>query len=97
MYGEKRLSLSLGLRRDFGWNFCVAAMSYSIIGADLLRHYGLLIDVSQRRLIDPMTGICVMGFIKGAPFHSISTIDRSSAYSKIQSEFPEVNGLAQAP
>ncbi|XP_033231906.1 uncharacterized protein LOC117182900 [Belonocnema kinseyi] len=94
-YEQSRLSLSLGLRRDFGWNFCVAAVPYPIIGADLLAHYGLLVDERNRELIDPMTNSCVMRFVKSAPIHTLSTIDRTLEYSKVLTEFPEVTNLSQ--
>ncbi|XP_033228776.1 uncharacterized protein LOC117180395 [Belonocnema kinseyi] len=93
---DKAECLSLGLHRDFGWNFCVAAVPCPITGADLLAHYGLLIDVRNCKLIDPMTNLCVMGSVKSVPIHTLSTIDRSLEYSKILTEFPEVTGLAQA-
>lgn len=54
-FGEKRLELNLGLRRDFTWNFCVAAVPRPIIGADLLSHYGLVVDLKNRKLVDLKT------------------------------------------
>lgn len=51
-FGTKRLSLSLGLRRDLQWNFVIADVNCPIIGADFLRYYGLLVDVRRRMLID---------------------------------------------
>lgn len=54
-YGERRLTLDLGLHRAIFWNFCVAAVPFSIIGADLLKHYMLDVSISKRRLIDSTT------------------------------------------
>jgi hypothetical protein len=40
-YGWLRLSLNLGLRRDFTWRFVVADVTHPIIGVDFLSHFGL--------------------------------------------------------
>lgn len=39
-YGTTTLLVQLGLRRDLLWRFVIADVSRSIIGADLLSHYG---------------------------------------------------------
>ncbi len=44
--------LSLNGRR-FEWTFLLAAASYPIIGVDILRHYGLLVNPAANRLVDP--------------------------------------------
>lgn len=43
-YGVKILNLSLNLRRKFQWPFILADIKKPIIGADFLRHFGLLIE-----------------------------------------------------
>jgi cleavage and polyadenylation specificity factor subunit 1 len=50
-YGDQNLELHLNVRRSFKWNFVIANVQSPIIGADLLSHYGLLIDLKNRRLI----------------------------------------------
>lgn len=37
-YGEKLLTLNLGLRRQFPWRFIIADVSRAILGADFLRY-----------------------------------------------------------
>ena len=54
-YGNKLLTLNIGLRRTFQWVFIIAAVKNPIIGADFLRHYSLLVDVAHNRLIDGLT------------------------------------------
>lgn len=56
-FGEERLTLDLGLRRSFSWNFYVAAIPSPIIGADLLAHFGLTVDLSRRCLVDTPRGV----------------------------------------
>ena len=95
-FGRARLVLNLGLRRNFTWNFCLAAVPYPIIGADLLAHYGLLPDLRHHRLMDPLTGLSTNGYDKSVCFSSISTIDRSSKFTQMLTEFPGITGLPQA-
>jgi predicted aspartyl protease len=54
-YGTKQIKVELGLRRNFLWNFYVADVSGPIIGADFLKHYGLIPDLRSRELIDSTT------------------------------------------
>ena len=94
-FGTKRLSLNLSLRRKFSWNFCIAAVPNPIIGADLLAHYHLVPYLHESRLVDTTTGLGVVGFIKSAAVFSVSSVDRSAAYSEILSEFPQITGISQ--
>lgn len=51
-YGSEVKTLAFGLRRAIRWYFTVADVKSAIIGADLLAHYDLLIDLKNKRLID---------------------------------------------
>jgi hypothetical protein len=56
--GEKSATISLqGLRRTFQWNFVVANVTQSILGADFLSASGLLVDCRNRRLVDQATSL----------------------------------------
>ena len=97
-FGESLRELDLGLRRPIRWNFCIAAVPYPIIGADLLSHYGLIVDLKRRRLIDSTTKLYTLAIKKLAPVHSINTINPSSEFSKILKDFPQITGaLPLAP
>ncbi|GFX38970.1 retrovirus-related Pol polyprotein from transposon opus [Trichonephila clavipes] len=54
----------LGLRRVFRWPFIAAAVSQPIIGADFLRHYGLLVDIRHGRLVDSLTKLQTQGTVQ---------------------------------
>lgn len=56
-FGFKSLHLNLGLRRSFPWRFTIAKVDKPIIGADFLKHYGLLVDVKNKKLVDPLTSL----------------------------------------
>lgn len=47
------------MRRCFKFPFIIATVDKPIIGADFLAEFGLLVDLRQKRLIDPKTGISV--------------------------------------
>ena len=94
-FGGKRLTLNLGLRRSFTWNFCVAAVPDPIIGADLLTHYLLVPFLHRSSLIDTSTGLRALGFTKTATTFGLSVIGRSSIFSQILSEYSGITRMPQ--
>ena len=63
-YGEQSLILDLGLRRRFTWVFIVAQVKRPILGADFLSAYNLLVDMTNKRLIDVNTRLQVNGTLQ---------------------------------
>ncbi|XP_033214030.1 uncharacterized protein LOC117171086 [Belonocnema kinseyi] len=94
-YGGTILSIDFGLRRPIVWNFCIAAVPYTIIGADLLDHYRFLVDIHGKRLIDPLTNLSSYREVISFDQPSIYTFQLSSRFSQILSEFKELTGLTQ--
>ena len=98
-YGQRSLTLDLGLRRTFRWVFIIANVAMPIIGADFLRYFGLLVDMRHNCLIDANTHLEV----KGQPV-SQQTLCLSLLPSKPQNtfeallkEFPLVLQTTQQP
>ncbi len=60
-YGERSLSIDLGLRRTHRWIFTIADVPLAILGADFLRHFGLLVDMKNNKLLDSTTSLSVQG------------------------------------
>lgn len=92
-YGTVTLNLDLGLRRDFVWRFVVADVSKPIIGVDFLAHFGLLVDVRNRKLLDRVTSLAVHGrsvhgYGPSAPL--IRTIFGDSKYHVLLQRFPSI-------
>lgn len=54
-YGERLLTLSINLRREFLWNFVIANVDQPIIGADFLQHHNLLVDLHSKKIVDGTT------------------------------------------
>ena len=50
-YGKKRINVTIG-SSTIPWDFILAKVTRPLLGADFLRHYGLLVDVRNQRLID---------------------------------------------
>nr|VZI42314.1 unnamed protein product [Spirometra erinaceieuropaei] len=83
-FGQRSITLDLGLRRIFRWVFIIADVSVALIGADFLAHFNLLVDLKKRRLVDCITdlharcqsdvNLCVNPLtvmpISDCPFHS---------------------------
>jgi transposase InsO family protein len=49
-WGRRRVHLEFG-RRRFVWSFLLAAVKFPIIGVDFLKHYRLLVDPANSRLL----------------------------------------------
>ena len=64
-YGTRLLTLNLGLRCTFRWAFTVADVRKPIIGADLLHHFSLLVDVKHHQLLDGLTQLRIQGIVQG--------------------------------
>ncbi|XP_039313497.1 uncharacterized protein LOC120359571 [Solenopsis invicta] len=94
-YGERRLTLDLGLRRPIAWNFRVAAVSHAIIGADCLKFYQLVVDLHKRRFIDSKTKLSAVGEIRVVSNTKVFSVNRGSKFADILSEFPDITGVDQ--
>lgn len=89
-YGERSLTLNIGIRRPLRWSFVIAAVSRPIIGADFLRHHNLIVDLRERKLIDKRTNLFVTGSITPSTFGSIRTIDDSQPYHDLLEKYIEI-------
>ena len=95
-YGRRSLTLNLGLRRSLPWIFIVADVQKPILGADFLRHYGLLVDFHGRKLVDTHTQLRVQGILSAqtSPSPSICPKHSSSPYFTLPSEFPTLTQVS---
>lgn len=89
-YGHKHITLNLGLRRQFPWPFVIAKVSKPILGADFLYHFGLVVDIKRRKLIDTTTNIeCVANF-STTEYERISTVNYSDPLAPLLREFIDI-------
>ncbi|XP_051156310.1 uncharacterized protein LOC127278572 [Leptopilina boulardi] len=80
----------MGFKTNFTWNFYVAAVPYPISGADFLSHFGFTVNVRQRKLAYRGGESTVQGRVESASLSGVGVIDKSTPWSKIVSEFPEI-------
>lgn len=77
-YGERTMTLNLGLRRSFTWTFVIADVKMSILGADFLEHFRLLVDIHGKKLVDKVTELTTpAALLKANNFPVVRTIDAS--------------------
>ena len=80
---------SLTLHRPFSWVFIIAEVKRPILGADFLSHFGLLVDMKQRQLLDTITQLHVPGILSSepSPGPTIRPKDNSDPYHNLLSNF----------
>ena len=95
-YGQRSLTLNLGLRRSLPWIFIVADVQKPILGADFLSHYGLSVDMRKCKLIDTSTRLRVQGILSSgsSPSPSLYPRDDSNPYLQLLSQFPDLTQVS---
>lgn len=96
-YGLYKMSLNLGLRRSFTWNFIVADVSTPIVGSDFLAHYHLLPDCKLKRLVDGTTGLHTDGTTRTIKQPSVKAIGTHVSHTELLAEFPDITRPAGTP
>lgn len=89
-FGQRFLTLDLGLRRVFRWPFIVAGVSQPIIGADFLRHYGLLVDMRRECLVDSLTKLQTQGMVRKGGESVIKTVGGNTKFHRLLFDFPSL-------
>lgn len=91
-YGNRLLTLNIGLRRTFQWVFIIADVKNPIIGADFLRHYSLLVDIDRNRLVDNITQLRVQGVSvqEASPSPTLLSSHPTSEFEAILKDHPEI-------
>lgn len=89
-YGQRNMTLNLGLRRKFVWPFIIANVTRAIIGADFLTHFGLIVDLKKRRLVDEHTKLSTIAEITKTSSEKISTINNHSPFADLLREFIDI-------
>ncbi|GFS79361.1 transposon Ty3-G Gag-Pol polyprotein [Trichonephila clavipes] len=89
-FGIKILTLDLSLRRPFQWPFIIAKVKRSIIGADFLQKFQLLIDLHNRKLIDGVTNLSIKGEVATVEENNdLSTVNRASKYFYLHNSYSD--------
>lgn len=94
-YGEKFMELNLNLRRPIPWAFIVADVGRPILGADILKSAGLLVDLKNGKLIDSFTKLSVAGRLKLCEPIKLCTIRGQGPFEALLREFEDVTRPTQ--
>ncbi|CAI9718175.1 gag-pol polyprotein [Octopus vulgaris] len=90
-YGEQSLTLNFGLRRTLQWVFVIAKLPTPILGADFLHHFGLLVDIKNKRLVDSTAQLTVRGIaVRMATVSPTILLTTMTRHSAILKEYPDV-------
>lgn len=57
VFGQKTITIDIGLRRALSWTFQVANVTDAIIGADFLHYYDILVYLKNKKLVDSSTSL----------------------------------------
>lgn len=89
-YGNRFVTMDLGLRRRFTWNFLIADVTTAIIGADFLAYFDILVDLGSHRLIDGKTKLHSTGGLTQAVLHGVTMIDVGHPFRDLLVEYREI-------
>ncbi|GBN81655.1 Transposon Ty3-G Gag-Pol polyprotein [Araneus ventricosus] len=89
-YGTRNLSLNIGLRRIFPWSFIITDVSRPILGADFLRHYGIIIDLKSKCLKDQQTTLTSTGKISTDNTPSITALKLSLNFNDLIRKYNDI-------
>lgn len=92
-YGEKRLTLDIGLRRPISWSFIIADIKTPLIGADILKHYNILVDLRHNKLIDSETNLRLNGIKAEVDLSNIKTYNVNDPYAAILESYKDITIL----
>lgn len=96
-YGERFLTLNLGLRHPIKWTFVFADVSRPVIGADFLTHNKLIVDFTGKRLIDGTTKLTVLATCRQVEYVTAMTVDPGDEYHRLLTEFPGLTRPLKTP
>lgn len=89
-FREKTIQVDLNLRWSFPWKFTVANVTHAILDADFLRHFKLMVDLANKRLIDGTTNLHVSGHLRNALVPSVTTINKNCRYYHLLKEYIDI-------
>ena len=92
-YGERSVTLDIGLRRRFQWIFVIADVASPILGIDFLRHFQLLVDPCTGSLKDSLTQLHTVLALSDTP--SVAPLSplpdaTDCPYTQLLAQFPSL-------
>lgn len=97
-YGACEMEIDLNLPKKFQWNFTVADVTQPILGADFLRHYNLLPDLVNKKLIDGTTLCSARCELRQTDQPSITSIQKTDRFDpRLQRLLEKYSSITQPP
>lgn len=97
-FGQKLMYLNLGVRRALNWPFVIADVAKAIIGADFIKHFGLIVDLRKGKLIDSATTFSTKGELSAEiTANQLSTINKNCQFAELLSQFSEITKTSYIP
>ena len=90
VFGEKVINVKIGLKRELIWVFVITDCENSIIGADFLEHFKILVDLDDQCLIDKTTGMTTKGKKMLVPVPEIKSIAEDSEWFHLVKKYPGI-------
>ena len=80
--------VELSLCHSFEWTFYVAPVSQALVGANFLSHFGLLVNMQNRQLVDPFTSLTT--HVQPSPGASacLTIIKADTQFTALLKKFP---------
>lgn len=94
-FGTKLATLNLGFKRKFQFPFILAAVSKPIIGADFLGHFGLLVDIKRKKLLNGTGTVKLEKHVSDKESLSVATTQGNSPYIKLLKKFSDITTPSQ--
>lgn len=89
-FGERLITLDLGLRRKFQWPFVICSVTNPIIGADFLQQFSLLVDIKRKRLLDSITNLTSIGHVVSGKPLGLKLVSGDSPFHQLLKQFPAI-------
>ena len=81
-------TISIGFSRPFPCNIIYADVMTPMLGVDFLRQSGLLLDVANKRLIDPKSFSSVLASGSSIRLLGLASVQEESCWLKLLNQFP---------
>lgn len=90
VYLKATIKVNLHLRRAFEWSLLVADVSQPILGADFFTHYNLCVNLKDRKLHGPLTGISTPTSTTKGSSTLLSTIAANNRHASLLKFYPSL-------
>ena len=98
-YGERLLTLDLGLQQPLRWVFTIAQVQQPILGADFLAHYNIAVNLANKTLKQHNHTVAAIHYQPSTDTTRISSNQNFIAkpYAALLQQYPELTSQTSTP